>query len=154
MDNNLVNYSIAFMIYTYIGATLEHLSYAAQLVISPNRPPKALANPIITGFPLYGIVAFLMIMLSDYLKRMDITNPIIKFLIYGTCVTIVEYFVGVSQGAGKGSVQNGHINAWDYSAEPFNYKGIISLRHFISWGILCLLLEKVHPIIMDKISCS
>jgi hypothetical protein len=43
---------IAFLVYSYIGANLEHISYFIDS-FSHNYKPKYLANPVITGFSLW-----------------------------------------------------------------------------------------------------
>lgn len=144
----MFDFLIAFMIYSYLGATLEHLSYS--LFKSKISKPKALANAIITGFPLYGSGAFLIVYLNNYLT--NVTLPI-KFLIFSFILSSLEYIAGVYTGAGKTSYENGMVKAWDYSDEKYNIDGKISLRHFISWGILGLLVTQIHPKIMSKIRC-
>lgn len=129
---------IAFIIYSYLGATLEHMSY----YISPKE--KLLANPIITGFPLYGLGAFLII----YLQQ---SNVVTSFLVYGFVLSFIEYMVGLHVGAGTRR-KSGEIESWDYTGEPFNIRGIISLRHFITWGTLGLIVAKIHPKLIKLIN--
>lgn len=68
------NFIISFMVYSYFGATLEHLSY----FFSKNK--KTLSNPIITGFPLYGIGAYCVILLNQAFNKYDL-NLFTRFLI-------------------------------------------------------------------------
>ncbi len=67
-------------------------------------------------------------------------------------MSVFEYGIGCLVGAGpKSYTSNGTVDSWDYSNEPFNINGIVSLRHFISWGVLGLLLEWFHPKLVEFI---
>lgn len=136
---------IMFMLYSYIGATTEHISYFK----SPIK--KVLMNPIITGFPLYGIGAFMILIFKSILIRYT-DNILIRFLTYATISTIIEYIVGkyiinINTKNNEG-LDNTLIKSWNYSNEPFNYKGIITLKHFIKWGIFGVCLDILHPKIL------
>jgi len=145
-----MEYIIAFCIYSYLGATFEHLSYYFG-----KGPKKELANPIITGFPLYGIGAFLVVGLNEMLKRMGHDdNILIQFAVFATGLSVLEYIVGVYVGAGKNSYRNGMVKSWDYSDEFMNIDGKISLKHFIYWGIIGLIVIKIHYKLMTRIRCA
>jgi uncharacterized membrane protein len=139
---------IIFLIYTFFGAVFEHISYYIGNKFM-NTKPKSLSNPIITGFPLYGLVGLLIYYI--YKKYLQNTNKFTLFLIFGFIITIIEYIVGkYIVGAG---INGDKISSWNYHKEPFNYEGIISLRHFITWGILGLIIIKVQPILENKLQC-
>jgi len=125
-----------------------------------NTKKKTLENPIMTGFPLYGLGGLLIYYI--YNKYLQEYHWIILFLIFGSMISLIEYIVGkYIVDAGKNSFEptlygkyNGDIvKSWNYSDEPFNYQGIISLRHFISWGILGLIIIKIQPILEKKLEC-
>ena len=129
---------ITFLIYSYLGATLEHLSYYFS-----NRK-KLLANPIITGFPIYGLGAHLIIYLHEWLNQYT-THQLAHFMAYGAIASIFEYMIGWWVGAGRQSRdRQGNVVSWDYTNEPYNLHGLASLRHFVSWGLLGLVLVRVH----------
>lgn len=45
-----------------------------------------------------------------------------------------------------------HTKWWDYSNEPFNLKGYISLKFSIAWGIICVFVIKlIHPLIVAAV---
>jgi len=144
--NIMLEHIIAFMIYSYLGASLEHISYFVD-----KSTQKMLANPIITGFPLYGGGAYLLILVNILLAKFNIQNILLRMVIYGFTLSSLEYIVGCYVGAGKQSNTNNKINAWDYSNEFMNIDGKVSLRHFISWSVLGLILSHIHPIIINKI---
>lgn len=143
---NLSANAIVFMFYSMIGAIFEHVFYAFS------DKTKALANPILTGFPLYGFGAYLVVFVNKLLLESPLKTPegipgdIILFFIFGAAMTMLEYAVGVYVGAGKNSKDgNGNVYAWDYSKKKYNYKGIITPIHFVIWGVLGLVISKVHP---------
>jgi len=146
-----IRHLIVFMIYSYLGATLEHINYYIGRICNPDTPYKALANPIITGFPIYGLAAYTIVILNNILtKQFNISNLVIHYVVYASVLTLIEYITGIYVNAGKKSYVNGMINSWDYSNESYNIRGIISLRHFVSWGLLGLIVSYVHPKLILK----
>lgn len=135
---------IAFLIYSYLGATIEQASY----YFSDTK--KKLSDPFITGFPLFGIGAYTVILINAWLQ---LDNIILNFLIFGTVLTLLELIVGFFGGAGPNSYDSdGAVIMWDYSAEFGNFRGLISLWHFIVWGVLAVILIKIHPKLMYYIN--
>lgn len=145
----MIEYTILFFFYSFLGAVLEHLSYYFG-----GGTPKELSNPIITGFPLYGFGALLIIFINEKLKVMGWENNfLIQFMFFGIALSVLEYLVGVYVGAGKDSYRNGRVSAWDYSNEFMNIDGKVSLRHFILWGILGIILVRVNNYLIKKVRC-
>ena len=144
---------IAFLIYSFFGAILEHMNYFITRLLNPSKPYKALANPIITGFPLYAIGAYLAVSINNLFSNQNI---IIRILLIAIALSVLEYLVGLYVGAGKGSYvydSNGNrlIDSWDYSNKNYNIGGIISLDHFIIWGILGYIIITIHPKLINKL---
>ena len=108
---------------------LEHISYHFS------DEEKILNNPIITGFPIYGIGGLIIIYLNYYLKT---NNVFIIFLLSAILLTLAELITGYIVKAGElgENRKDGKIISWDYSKNFLNYKGIIDLKHFIGFGIL------------------
>jgi len=70
-------------------------------------------------------------------------------------MTFIEYVVGVYVGAGENSRDgNGNVESWDYSGYFLNYRGIISFRHFVVWGILGLLVSYIHPKLLRRVKAA
>jgi uncharacterized membrane protein len=137
---------IIFLIYTFFGAIFEHLSYYIGKQLFQSKE-KYLSNPILTGFPLYGLGGLLIYYLYD--KYFRSYSPITLFFVFGFILSSLEYLVGkYIVNAGK---SNKGVISWDYHDEPFNYEGIISLRHFIMWGIVSLVVIKIQPILQKKL---
>ena len=60
--------------------------------------------------------------------------------------TIFEYVVSVVLESLFG------LRWWDYTGEPFNFQGRISLAFSIAWGIIgVIFVDKIHPFIKRKL---
>lgn len=145
---------VLFLIYTYAGATLEHINYWIRRHCRPEDPRKALNNPFITGFPVYGLGAFLVIAIRNFLHKHGITNVLVHFVAYASALTGLEYLTGLLVDAGPHSVNNGMIDSWDYSNLSYNYNGIVTLWHFLGWGLLGLLVARINDQLLTKIQCG
>jgi len=128
------NLLLTFCLFSFFGAVCEHLTY----YFFPSAVPKALSNPIIEGFPIYGSGGLLAIWMHKYIKKLPL---FIQFLLYGFTFSTFEFIVGLWVGAGKKSYvdagnNNKLISAWDYSNNFGNILGIIDIYHFVVFGIL------------------
>lgn len=147
----------AFLIYSFGGAITEHLSYFAASIINPNSPKKALSNPIMTGFPLYGIGAYIAISMGNFLRNLgansnNLIGLILYFISLAAILSLLEYIVGSIVNAGETSyTNNGLVESWDYSGKKYSIAGTVSLRHFISWGLLGLVVVKIHPHLIERL---
>jgi len=139
---------VAFFVYSYLGASVEHINYYFS------HTTKALANPIITGFPLYGVGAYMIILINDILIRYGVENLLIKFIVFAIFLSLLEYIVGIYVGAGQNSYKGTMVDSWDYSHEAYNLDGKISLRHVILWGFAGLILIYIHPKLIHLIKCG
>ncbi len=135
------------ILYSFFGAVAEHLSYYGS------KERKLLANPILTGFPLYAIGAYLVVGASNVVSRVPHPFRIpIEFITYGTLLSALEYASGRFVGAGTNSGARdaeGAVVSWDYSKNPYHYQGIVDLRHFILFGLVGLGVARVHPILRN-----
>ena len=60
--------------------------------------------------------------------------------------TIFEYVVSVVLESLFG------LRWWDYTGEPFNFQGRISLAYSIAWGIIgTIFVEKIHPFVRKQL---
>ena len=142
----------AFLAYSFLGATLEHVRYYADSKLNPStHTPKALLNPIITGFPLYGLGAYGVATLHQNVGVKNTPLPV-QFLAYASLRSLLEYGAGKYVGAGsKSYTRHGMVESWDYSKGKYNLGGIVSLKHFVGWGLLGLFVAHVlHPVVMRK----
>lgn len=138
MDNSIFNILTYFVIYSFLGWTLE--------TVYRSICEKKIIN---TGFlfgpfcPIYGVGAIIMILGLEQFKGKYILVFIISFII----LTLWEYCVGwflekIFQ-----------TKYWDYSDHKFNIKGRICLTNSFFWGILgVIFINFVHPFVQEQIS--
>ena len=86
---------------------------------------------ITSGF-MGGICLILVDQINDRWFGWD-TQLIIQAIIGGIICTSIEFIVGTFDRVVL------HLNMWDYSFIPFNYKGIICLPFSIAWCVLSIL---------------
>lgn len=152
VEFNIYVYIIMFMIYSTLGAIAEHLSYFFS------NKKKLVANPILPGFPLYGLGAYIAIIIDRNLKTDDDEqelNIVVEFLLYAIVLTLSEYSVGRLVGAGRHhTLDNGDvvIKTWSYQNTFLNIDGIINFRHFVIFGILGLIVVRIHKIIVPQVN--
>ena len=92
--------------------------------------------------PIYGFGAIILI---ESLKKIK-TNTAGKFFISMIAFTIFEYVVSVVLESLFG------LRWWDYTGEPFNFQGRISLAYSIAWGIIgTIFVEKIHPFLKKQL---
>ena len=126
-----------FFVYAFFGWILETLFCLVTLRVFNKR--GFLYGPLC---PIYGFGAILLIQCLKCVK----TNKIGKFFISLIAFTAFEYVVSVVLESLFG------LRWWDYTNEPFNFQGRISLPYSIAWGILgTLFVEKIHPFIQNKV---
>ena len=92
--------------------------------------------------PIYGFGAIALILLTKKIYK----KPFIKFLIATIAFTLFEYVVSIMLENIFG------LRWWDYSNDFLNIQGRISLIYSLFWGLIgWILLEKLHPIIKNKV---
>lgn len=141
---------VIFLIYTFFGAIAEHISYFIE-----GGKKKSLSNPIITGFPIYGLGALIVI----WLRRLVILYNIpliVEFFIYGFALESLELASGLIVKAGSRSYEicdHGEecISSWDYSQSKWNIYGIIDLRHFFLFSISGMIVSRITPYIEEYV---
>lgn len=142
----ILTFVVIFFVYSTLGTILEHFLY----FFSKDKK-KAIANPILTGFPVYGIAAYLIIAVHKAVGHK--LNIIFQFALYASLVTALEYVTGVIVDAGPNGInEDGYTRAWDYSDDPYNFQGKIKLKNFILFGILSLIITRIHPILHNRVS--
>lgn len=151
-EGNWKVYLIMFMLYSTLGCICEHVLYRLS------SKKKYLKNPIMEGFPLYGIGAYLAVFISrgiQYYENKTGTkvNILVEFIVYALVITLLEYLAGRLVGVnGDHNVSSCGINYWDYSKNSFNFQGIIDLQHFVIYGFLGLIVTRAHPKIVGLVN--
>ena len=126
-----------FFTYSFLGWILETAYCILTLGVFNKR--GFLYGPVC---PIYGFGAILLI---ECLKKIK-TNSFGKFFISMIAFTIFEYVVSVVLESLFG------LRWWDYTGEPFNFQGRISLAFSIAWGIIgVIFVDKIHPFIKRKL---
>ena len=126
-----------FFTYSFLGWILETAYCILTLGVFNKR--WFLYGPVC---PIYGFGAILLI---ECLKKIK-TNSFGKFFISMIAFTIFEYVVSVVLESLFG------LRWWDYTGEPFNFQGRISLAFSIAWGIIgVIFVDKIHPFIKRKL---
>lgn len=138
--NNLTrkqNIILYFFIYAFLGWILETAFCILTTGVFTKR--GFLYGPIC---PIYGFGAILLI---ESLKNIK-ANTVGKFFVGMIAFTIFEYVVSVVLESLFG------LRWWDYTGQPFNFQGRVSLSFSIVWGILgVIFVEKIHPFITKAI---
>jgi uncharacterized membrane protein len=136
------------MIYTFAGAVAEHLSYWA------GGTHKTLSNPIITGFPLYGVGALIVYGIREGIKNLCPDLPIeIEMMLYGFSLVAFEALASEFVDAGH-SIKCGDteiVDSWDYSNSAYNIKGVVDLKHFIMFALLGFGVSRLNPLIISRL---
>lgn len=126
-----------FFIYSFLGWILETAYCVLTLGVFNKR--GFLYGPVC---PIYGFGAIILIQSLKSVK----TNTVGKFFIAMITFTAFEYVVSVVLEDLFG------LRWWDYTNEPFNFQGRVSLSFSIIWGIIgVIFVEKIHPFIEVKV---
>lgn len=134
---NIQKIILYFFVYAILGWILETIFC---LVTTGNFTKRGfLYGPLC---PIYGFGAVILI---ECLRKIK-TTVIGKFFISMIAFTIFEYIVSLILENIFG------LRWWDYSNEPFNFQGRISLGYSIAWGILgTIFVQNIHPYLTSKI---
>ena len=126
-----------FFVYSFLGWIIEKIY--ALFVHGYFVKRGFLYGPIC---PIYGFGAIALILLTKKIYK----KPFIKFLIATIAFTLFEYVVSIMLENIFG------LRWWDYSNDFLNIQGRISLIYSLFWGLIgWILLEKLHPIIKNKV---
>lgn len=143
MFNKICFYFILFIIYSFIGWSIEVIGKLIEKHRFINR--GFLVGPIC---PIYGWGCIAMILLLSEYK----SEPITLFCMAILICSILEYFTSYFME------KLFNLRWWDYTRRKFNINGRICAETMIPFGILgCLVIYIVNPIfssIVSKLSVS
>jgi hypothetical protein len=136
-----------FIFYSLLGAIAEHVSYFVAKLRKPAALPKALNNPILTGFPIYGLGGLLVVWLHPIIFAYGI---LAEAIVYGGVLTLIELVSGLIVKAGAGSTTKctdgkDCIDSWDYSKGYGNLFGVVDIWHFVAFAIAGIVITKINP---------
>lgn len=134
---NLGYYYILFLIYSFLGWTIEVCFTYVRNHTIVNR--GFLIGPCC---PIYGFGCIFMIFLLDgYLKK-----PIILFMMAMVLCSILEYLTSYFME------KLFKARWWDYSDRKFNINGRICLETLVPFGLLgCFLMYVLNPFVSELI---
>ena len=118
-----------FYLYSFIGWCFESTVVSLDKRHFVNR--GFMRGPML---PLYGFGA-ITVLFSTMAVR---DNPVLTFLIGSLAATLLEYVTGVCMEALF------QVRYWDYSDHKFQFQGHICLTSSIAWGVLSLVMAKIH----------
>ena len=138
MINNICYYFIIFIIYSFIGWSIEVIGKLIEKHRFINR--GFLIGPIC---PIYGFRCLAIILLLSKYK----SDPIILFFMAIIICSIIEYLTSYIME------KMFHVRWWDYTRRKFNINGRICAETMIPFGILgCFVLYIVNPFFNSIIS--
>ena len=138
-DVDFYHYIILFAVYCFLGWILEVMYRSATSRTFINA--GFLFGPFI---PIYGLGAFLTLLLHELLK----TQPmVLQFVMFGLAVTLLEYLVGYF------SEKIFKLQLWSYSENRLNLHGRVCLHFSLFWTVLAFLfIQFIHPVIFQKMA--
>ena len=128
MHYTLQQWLLFFYIYCFIGWCFESTYVSIRKRRFVNR--GFLHSPLL---PIYGFGAVIMLLVTIPIRD----HVVLMFFAGMAGATLLELAVGlVMEAVFK-------VKYWDYSNQPFNYKGVICLSSSLCWGAFTILLNKV-----------
>lgn len=131
--NLLTDYLWYFIIYSFLG-------WCSEVIFATLKDGEFVNRGFLNGpvCPIYGFGAVLVIYTLTPIKE----NVLILFIGSVILTTLLEGFTGFILE------KLFHTHWWDYSSEPFNFKGYVCARFSVLWGFACILIVDVfHPLI-------
>lgn len=140
MQNDLINMSMFFLIYGFLGFILE------TVFRSTVEKRMMTSRGFLTNLfcPLYGICGIVIVEIFTWSEIS--VNSRLAALIVATvgsiaAVTLLEYTTG------RILDRVFHCKLWDYSKLPFNLHSYICLDFSLAWGVVAIILASlIHPL--------
>ncbi len=126
-----------FFLYGFLGWCVEVIYAAVNRGEFVNR--GFLFGPIC---PVYGVGMLAVLLALEPIKD----NFVALYLGSAAITTAIELLMGVL------AQRLFHTRLWDYSKEPFNFKGYVCLKFSLVWGVGALVIVDIlHPVLMRPI---
>ena len=131
----------------FVGSTFGWiLEVFFRKFFSRNNPEHKWINPgFCTGpyLPLYGSGLCVLYLIAS----LNIESDLIKILIMGVMMTLIEYLVGMY------CLKVSHERLWDYSKEWGNIEGVICPKFSLAWLVLSMMYYYlVNPYVLDALN--
>jgi uncharacterized membrane protein len=126
---------ISIFLYATIGATIELVFNAIRIYLSNNDKDIALKGSVsIWMLPIYGFGLTYGFDIIYYIMNMVSTQSLVRWLSYPLWVWFAEIAIGLP-------TKN---RLWDYSDIKYNWKGVLSLKHYPAWVVFGVLIETLR----------
>ncbi|MDO4804330.1 MAG: hypothetical protein Q4A32_05880 [Lachnospiraceae bacterium] len=139
-----------FVIYSFGGWCVEVIFHAITVGKVINR--GFLCGPAcpVYGFGAISVFAVIYSVLPDVVhypvEKLTGGNDIVGILLVFVCGVVFATLIELAAGWLLDIAF--HARWWDYSNEPFNFRGYICLRFSLIWGLVCLLVVRIiHPVV-------
>lgn len=140
-----------FFLGSLLGWVLEVIFNKFNTPINPEHKwinPGFLKGPYL---PIYGFGVIILYGISYFEKSLSIDNILVELLLIFILATLLMTVLELIGGIFFIKVMK--IRIWDYSDEPFNYKGIICLKYSLLWGIVSVIYYfLINPYIVKAVS--
>ena len=134
-----------FMIYSFAGWCIEVIFHVFSVGKIINR--GFLCGPVcpVYGFGVLSVFTVVYSVLPDIfhypVEKLIGGDDIVGILLVFICGVVFATIVELSAGWMLDTAF--HARWWDYSNEPFNFRGYICPRFSMIWGLACLLVVRV-----------
>jgi len=139
-----LRYLIYFVIFSLMGSLIEYLfGFFGGTGIAYDRGLYEIFNIKLYFISFYGLVGLSLIFLENFLRKHKI-----KFIFHGllnALLIVLWELVG-----GLFSIATSGHSFWDYSQQPLNFMGIISLPMSLLWIVVGYFFSFIYKFIIKK----
>lgn len=145
MQNVMLDHSLSFFYYVVLFALYCFMGWVLEVIYRSVTQRKFVNAGFLFGpfIPIYGLGAFIIIILQHFLQTWHVVP---RFIFFGLAITFLEYLVGfLSEKIFK-------LTLWDYSENRFNLRGHVCLHFSIIWTVLALIFVTfIHPEVFRRV---
>jgi len=139
-SKNIVKYILVFVTFSFLGWVLEQIS---NLIFSHPISFEKLSLHYfgipIPFLPIYGLGGLILMSVSNLMDKSSFLKkeqfPFFRALIQAKVLTLFELFSGILCELVFG------FRLWDYSSQPLNFLGYISILSFAVWLFFSFIFE-------------
>lgn len=141
----LIFYVTCFIAFSFLGSLMEYLfGFFGGTGFAYNRMVEYFFHIKIYFIPYYGTTSLILLMSERFLDKRKI-KFVYRGLLIGIIITIWELISGLFTLSTIG------INFWDYSSQPFNFLGVISLKMSLLWVGVGYLFSLIYQYILKPV---
>ena len=125
----------SIILYSMIGVSLEVIFNAIRFSLKYSPYGYALKGEVsIWMFPIYGFGLTYGFDLIYCIMNYVSDDDIVRWLSYPLWIWLVEIIIGLPTKR----------NLWNYSDIRYNWKGVVSLKHYPAWVAFGILIEHLR----------